>query len=171
MPALTSLLSGQYPATELMSTVNLTVAPSLLSLPCRALLNWQPSTKWVPGWRSFHTNHLVFSSQAFSWTTDSPTTSLHFTQLPQPESKSKSKLFYDWRSVGQSVLVSGTHLGLTTRFVLLSDSCGFVHMGRSLWRENGSAVYNCCWSSPAQSFLGPSPTGLVTIFRPGVLAL
>jgi hypothetical protein len=37
-------------------------------------------------------------------------------------------------------------------------------VGRSLWRENGSAVYNCCWSSPAQSFLGPSPGGLVTIF-------
>jgi hypothetical protein len=27
-----------------------------------------------------------------------------------------------------------------------------------------SAVYNCCWSSPAWSFLGPSLTGLVTIF-------
>jgi hypothetical protein len=34
----------------------------------------------------------------------------------------------------------------------------------SLRRENGSAVYNCCWFSPAQSFLGPSPAGLVTIF-------
>jgi hypothetical protein len=67
------------------------------------------------------------------------------------------------RSVGQSVLVSSTHLGLTTRFLLLSDSCGFVTVGRPLGRENGSAVYNCCWSSPAQSFLGPSPAGLVTI--------
>jgi hypothetical protein len=45
-----------------------------------------------------------------------------------------------------------------------SDSCGFVGVGRSLWRENGSAVYNCCWASPAQSFLGPSPAGLVAIF-------
>jgi hypothetical protein len=34
----------------------------------------------------------------------------------------------------------------------------------SLWREDGSAVYNCCWSSSAQSFSGPSPVGLVTIF-------
>jgi hypothetical protein len=73
-------------------------------------------------------------------------------------------LCYDRRSVGQSILVSSTHLGLTTRFLLLSDSCGFVDVGRSLWRENGSAVYTCCWSSPAQSFLGPSPAGLVTIF-------
>jgi hypothetical protein len=78
--------------------------------------------------------------------------------------ESKSKLCYDRRSVGQCVLVSSTHLGLTTRFSLLSDSCRFVDVGRSLWRENGSADYNCCWSSPAQSFLGPSPAGLVTIF-------
>jgi hypothetical protein len=28
---------------------------------------------------------------------------------------------------------------------LLSDSCVFVYMGRSLWREDGSVVYNCCW--------------------------
>jgi hypothetical protein len=28
----------------------------------------------------------------------------------------------------------------------------------------GSAVYNCCWSSPAQSFSGLSPAALMTIF-------
>jgi hypothetical protein len=48
--------------------------------------------------------------------------------------KSKSKLCYDRRSVGQSVWVSRTHLGLTTTFllVLLSNSCGFVDVRRSL---------------------------------------
>jgi hypothetical protein len=35
---------------------------------------------------------------------------------------------------------------------------------RPLWREDGSVVYNCCWSSPTQSFSGPSPAGLVTTF-------
>jgi hypothetical protein len=64
----------------------------------------------------------------------------------------------------QSVLVSSTHLKLTTRFLLLSESCGFLDMGRPLWRDNGSAIYNCCWPSPAQSFLGPSPAGIGTIF-------
>jgi hypothetical protein len=54
--------------------------------------------------------------------------------------KSKSKLCYDQRSVGQSVMVSSTLLGLTTRFLLQSDSFGVVGMGRSLWRENGPAV-------------------------------
>jgi hypothetical protein len=37
-------------------------------------------------------------------------------------------------------------------------------MGRSLWRKDGSVVYNCCWSSPAQSLSGPAPVGLATIF-------
>jgi hypothetical protein len=35
--------------------------------------------------------------------------------------------------------------------------------GLSLWREDGSVVYNCCWSSPAQSFSGLSPVVLATI--------
>jgi hypothetical protein len=56
------------------------------------------------------------------------------------------------------------HLGLTTRFLLLSDSYGFVDVGSSLWREEGSAVYNCWWPSPAQAYMGPSPAGRVTIF-------
>jgi hypothetical protein len=58
--------------------------------------------------------------------------------------ESESELYYDRRSVGQSVLVSSPHLGLMTRFLLLSDHCGFVDMGRPLWREDASVVYNCC---------------------------
>jgi hypothetical protein len=50
----------------------------------------------------------------------------------------------DRRSVGHSVLVSSPHLGLMTRFLLLSDNCGFVDMGRPFWREDGSVVYKCC---------------------------
>jgi hypothetical protein len=50
------------------------------------------------------------------------------------------------------------------QILVLSDSCRFVDVGRPLWREDGPVVYNCCWSSPAQSFSGPSPAGLVTIF-------
>jgi hypothetical protein len=37
-------------------------------------------------------------------------------------------------------------------------------VGCSFWREDGSVVYNCCWSLPAQSLPGPSPMGLATIF-------
>jgi hypothetical protein len=54
--------------------------------------------------------------------------------------------------------------GLRHDFYYCQDSCWFVDVGRSLWREDGSIVYNCSWSSPAQSFTGPSPVELVTIF-------
>jgi hypothetical protein len=52
--------------------------------------------------------------------------------------KWKSKLCHDRRSVGQSVLVQSTHLGLKTRY--LSDSFRLFDMERSLWREDGSVV-------------------------------
>jgi hypothetical protein len=67
---------------------------------------------------------------------------------------------------GQSASVSwcqAPHLGLQTRIFLLSDSCGFVNVGRPLWRENRCVVYNWCWFSPAQSFSGPSPAVLITV--------
>jgi hypothetical protein len=135
---------------------NSTIAPSLLSLPCRAQLSTaKPQLSiichlkrlsQIPDWRPFYTSLLVFSSQAgFQLSFELPVIQLSWVWV----------LYYDRRSVGQSVLVSSTHLGLTTRFLLLSDSCGFVDVGRSLWREDGSAVYNCCWTSPAQSFSGP----------------
>jgi hypothetical protein len=77
---------------------------------------------------------------------------------------SKSKLYYDRRSAGQSVLEQSTHFGDYERSWFLSDSCGFVGLRRPLWREDGSAVCNCNWPSPAQSFSGPSSVGLVAIF-------
>jgi hypothetical protein len=40
----------------------------------------------------------------------------------------------------------------------------FVDVGRSLWREDGSVVYNCCWPSPVQSFSGSSHEGLANVF-------
>jgi hypothetical protein len=70
-------------------------------------------------------------------------------------------LCYDRWSVSQSV---STHLGLMTRFLIPYDSCRFVDVGRFLWWEDGSVVYNCCWPSLVQSFSGPNPMELVTIF-------
>jgi hypothetical protein len=35
---------------------------------------------------------------------------------------------------------------------------------QTLWREDGPVVYNCCWPSLAQSFLGPGSVGLATMF-------
>jgi hypothetical protein len=45
-PPLWSFLSGEYPATKL-SIFDSTIAPYLLSLPCRAQLHFQPSTIWI----------------------------------------------------------------------------------------------------------------------------
>jgi hypothetical protein len=45
------------------------------------------------------------------------------------------KSCYDRRSVGQSILVSSAHLGPKTRFLMLSDSCGFRDVGHLLWGE------------------------------------
>jgi hypothetical protein len=51
------------------------------------------------------------------------------------QDESKSKLCYDRRSVGQSVFLSSTHLGLTTRFLLLSELRVCWYGGLSLMRE------------------------------------
>jgi hypothetical protein len=80
----------------------------------------------------------------------------------------KSKLYYDRQSVGQSVLVSGTHLGLATNFShsffdYILDSFGFVDVGRPLWREVWSVLLSFCQASPAQPFSYLSPTALMSI--------
>jgi hypothetical protein len=43
--------------------------------------------------------------------------------------------------------------------VFITASCRYVDVGCLLWQEDRSVVYNCCWPSPTQSFLGPSPKG------------
>jgi hypothetical protein len=50
-----------------------------------------------------------------------------------------------------------------TRYLLLFDSYGFVFVWRPLWREDGS-ILCIYWPLPVQSFSGPSPLGLATIF-------
>jgi hypothetical protein len=50
------------------------------------------------------------------------------------------KLSFDRWSVGQCVLVSGSHLELKTRFSFPSDNCGFLDVGHPLWRDDGSAI-------------------------------
>jgi hypothetical protein len=56
------------------------------------------------------------------------------------------------------------HLGPTTRYLLLCDSYGLVLVGCPLWREDGSVFFIFCGPLPGQSFSGPSPLGLETIF-------
>jgi hypothetical protein len=96
----------------------------------------------------------------FSWLFWTPNSN---SLIPLAESESKSYVTTDSQSASLS-WNKAPIWGLRPDVLLLSDSCRFVDVGCSLWREDGSVVYNCCWFLPAQSFLGPSPVGLMTIF-------
>jgi hypothetical protein len=83
---------------------------------------------------------LRHNGSLLTWTVVGLTTA-KFKPLIFSKSQWVSKLYDDRRSVGQSILVWSTHLGLTTKFLLLSGNCGFVDVGRPLWREDGSVFY------------------------------
>jgi hypothetical protein len=68
-------------------------------------------------------------------------------------------------TVNQSVSLGvEPHLGLMTKYLLLFCSYGLVFVRRPIWGEDGSVSRIRCWPLPVQSFLGPSPLGLATIF-------
>jgi hypothetical protein len=77
--------------------------------------------------------------------------------------KSKSKFCYDLRSVSQSVSVSSPIWGPRPHFSYCQTVAGLLIWG-ALSDERTGLSYNCCWSSPAQSFSGLSSAGLMTIF-------
>jgi hypothetical protein len=53
----------------------------------------------------------------------------HMMSLSNSKSKPKSKICYDRRSVGQAVLVSSTHLALTTTFYYCRTVAGLLMWG------------------------------------------
>jgi hypothetical protein len=77
----------------------------------------------------------------------------------------ESELLYDWRFTANQFVLATSPLRRHSiiLFFTLTLAVIFV-MQHPLWREDGSAVYNCCWSSPAQSFSGQNPAGLMTTF-------
>jgi hypothetical protein len=67
------------------------------------------------------------------------------------QSQSQSYITTDGQSA--SLSWNNAHIwGLRPDLYCCQTVAGFVHVGRSFWREDGSVVYKCCWSSPAQSF-------------------
>jgi hypothetical protein len=51
-------------------------------------------------------------------------------------------------------------------FCFLSDNCGFLDVGRPVWREDGSVIYSydCFWALAEQPLSGPSPSELRPYF-------
>jgi hypothetical protein len=70
-----------------------------------------------------------------------------------------------WPTVSQQICLEvKSPSGVQDQFLLLSGSCRFVDVGHPPWWQDGFVVYNFCWPSLKQSFLGLSPMGLMTIF-------
>jgi hypothetical protein len=77
----------------------------------------------------------------------------------------KSELLYDWRFSANHFILASSPLRPTSSIFFFKLSLAVVVlMLHPLWWEEGFVVYHCCWSSPAQSFSGQSPAGLMTIF-------
>jgi hypothetical protein len=70
----------------------------------------------------------------------------------------QSKSYFTMAVYRQLVLLGAKSLE-THRQFFFNWTLAFI-----VWREDGSVVYNCCWPSPTQSFSGPSPAELMTIF-------
>jgi hypothetical protein len=77
---------------------------------------------------------------------------------------SKSKSCYDRRSVGQFFLVSSPLLGLMTRFFNTARHLRVYWYGEPSLTRRRVCLLQLVLSSPAQSFSGPSPAGLMTTF-------
>jgi hypothetical protein len=124
----------------------------------KSYISASTSRRWVTDFNNRHSSAKF--SLGVRWLTLIYWTRLSYEWI----SESSRVLRYDRRSVSQSVLEWSTHLGLMTRFLLLSDSCRFVDVGRFLWWEDGSVVYNCCWPSPEQLLSCSSPVGFAIIY-------
>jgi hypothetical protein len=67
-------------------------------------------------------------------------------------------------TVSRSVCLGINHLSGAYEQIFITVRQLRVCWRGALWREGQSVVYNFCWPLPVQSFSGPSPVGLVTIF-------
>jgi hypothetical protein len=122
------------------------------------------TAEWVSSvfWVSCGANCLDCCLQGLLWRWRQYILPKHWTPPICPHGvtnrKVKFKLFCDQRSVGQFVLVSGTHLGPMTRFSLLSDIRDLNVVGCPRWWEDGSVLY----LYNVLSLFGHSPVELMT---------
>jgi hypothetical protein len=69
---------------------------------------------------------------------------------------SQSYITTDDKSASLCWCQAPTHLRAHGLIFITFRQLHVFYVGHLLWREDGHAVYNCCWASPAQLFLGPS---------------
>jgi hypothetical protein len=82
---------------------------------------------------------------------------------PDRENLSESELLYDWRFTANQSWRQSFETQ-TSNFIFQLNTCSYSPYIKSSQTRGWACVYNCCWSSPAQSFSGPNPAGLMTIF-------
>jgi hypothetical protein len=81
------------------------------------------------------------------------------------ESESESYIMSDCQSASLSCNKAPVW-GLRPNFYYCQTFEDLLMCGSlSLWREDGSVVYNYPWPSPSQSFSSPNPVGLMTTFH------
>jgi hypothetical protein len=111
---------------------------------------------------NYNNSQSIFSRTLLPWLPRTLSIPVLVLRLTSVKVKSQSYIATDGRSISKSGFEP--HLGLMTRYLLLFDSYGLVFVRRPFWREDRSVYCICCWVSPAQSFSGPSPLDLETIF-------
>jgi hypothetical protein len=80
------------------------------------------------------------------------------------EAESESELLYDWQFTTNQFILATSPLKPTTGIFIFQLNTCVWSLCNIFTREDGSVVYNYCWSLPAQSFTGPSPAELMTTF-------
>jgi hypothetical protein len=137
--------TNNYSATANLYNSRITTAPAKPSPACLSSQSFPGNG--VSQWRFFS---LKRSSPFF---TDSRT------QLTWSDS------LYDWRFTASQFVLATSPLRLTTsNFIFQLNACGYSPYVTSSPMRGLVFVYNCCRSSPAQSFSDPSPAGLMTTF-------
>jgi hypothetical protein len=146
---------SNYSAVANLHTLQITTAPAKLFSSLQIFISCYLATASVTGDSS--TSHAqVLSSQ------------------PPVQNCLKRKLTTNWVRVrvtlrlaitaSQFVLATSPLRLTISNFIFQLNTCGYSHYVRSSLTRGWFRRYNCCWSSPAQSFSDPSPAELKTLF-------
>jgi hypothetical protein len=111
-------------------------------------------------YRNFIKLFTTFHKSSSTWHSRLLTT-LQYCTTPE----SKSELLYDWRfTANKFVLSTGPLRPTTSNFIFKLNTCDYSPYATSSLTRGWDCRLRLLLSSPAQSFWGPSPAGLMTTF-------